>query len=493
MNDEFSQLPWDQLQRTEDGIPWPAMRTFAEALATNRALANDLFDAYDRVFETSSDPADDADLYVPAIFALAAPRLDDEQRREIGSFLVKKLVAAGYEGADVAMEVLTAAAGTLGPVILPAVLDAIAGEPDTRGAWLFLWSLTKLVAQTKDQDLRSQVVHACVSLLERADRGAVDLDDAGHAAWTLALLGGTEYTGLLQRLAERTEDTGWRSEYEDALKLLQHRLDFTPPKELWEEPVEEWLTPRWNEAQDGVEEDEDEEYDRDADGAPEDPFETYTQLLLRTFLTSPVAAGLPPELLSSAHLVIRDLVYPSLKYLHKPPRAWDEAALRELLLDFVPRDLPADREMLAKIVPITEALLYWLRSEGMAADADDLAATIRGWSEQIITRGMDPKNWGPVKTFLMEARQPDAGTMTKTRVMEFFNRQIAEAAEAISATESLPQPPEPQPQPKPKRELPIPIVERAPAPARNAPCPCGSGKKYKKCHGRPGAELTSRR
>ena len=22
---------------------------------------------------------------------------------------------------------------------------------------------------------------------------------------------------------------------------------------------------------------------------------------------------------------------------------------------------------------------------------------------------------------------------------------------------------------------------------RNAPCPCGSGKKYKKCHGRPGA------
>ncbi|HEY9473350.1 MAG TPA: SEC-C domain-containing protein, partial [Mycobacteriales bacterium] len=24
-------------------------------------------------------------------------------------------------------------------------------------------------------------------------------------------------------------------------------------------------------------------------------------------------------------------------------------------------------------------------------------------------------------------------------------------------------------------------------PARNAPCPCGSGKKYKRCHGAPGA------
>jgi preprotein translocase subunit SecA len=24
-------------------------------------------------------------------------------------------------------------------------------------------------------------------------------------------------------------------------------------------------------------------------------------------------------------------------------------------------------------------------------------------------------------------------------------------------------------------------------PSRNAPCPCGSGKKYKRCHGAPGA------
>jgi preprotein translocase subunit SecA len=26
---------------------------------------------------------------------------------------------------------------------------------------------------------------------------------------------------------------------------------------------------------------------------------------------------------------------------------------------------------------------------------------------------------------------------------------------------------------------------------RNAPCPCGSGKKYKQCHGRPGAAALS--
>ena len=445
-------------------------------------LANDLFEAYDYAFEVQSDPPDDADLCVPAIFALAAPRLDDVQRREIGSFLVQRLVAAGYEDADVEMEILMAAAGTLGPVVLPAVLDAIAGEPDTHGAWLYLWSLTTLVAQTDDEDLRRPVVQACVRLLERADRGKANLDDAGHAAWTLALLGCTEYTGLLQRLDERTEDMSWGSEYGDALKLLQNRSGFTPPKELWEEPVEKWLTSRWNEAE------EETEYEPAGDDLEEDeleggPSEGYAQLITKAFITSPVAAGLPPELQSQARLVAHDLVAFSLRYLDKRPRDWDEAALRELLLEFVPRDTPASREQLLKIAPITEALLYWLGSQGLLDEADKLIAKVHTWSDQIVARGSDPKNWGPVKTVLMEAREVGPEALSERRLMELFTQQLNELEEG------LPGPPEPASQAA--NEPPIPIVEHSPKPARNAPCPCGSGKKYKKCHGRPGAEQTS--
>lgn len=482
MNDESSSLPWDQLRHSESGVPWPALRTFADALAANRDLANDLFEAYDYAFEVQSDPPDDTGLCVPAIFALAAPRLDDAQRREIGSFLVQRLVAAGYEDADVEMEILMAAAGTLGPVVLPAVLDAIAGEPDTRGAWLYLWSLTKLVAQTDDQDLRRQVVHACVDLLDRADRGEVELDDAGHAAWTLALLGCTEYTDLLQRLNDRTGDAGWRSEYGDALKLLQNRLDFTPPKELWEEPVEKWLTPRWGEAE------EETEYEPVGDDLEEDelegdPSEEYAQLITQAFTTSPVAAGLPPELQSQARLVAHDLVAFSLRYLDKRPRDWDEAALRELLLEFVPRDTPASREQLLKIVPITEALLYWLGSQGLLDETDTLIAKVRTWSDQIVAKGSDPKNWGPVKTLLMEAREVGPEALSERRLMELFTQQLNELEEGLPAA--------PEPAPRAGDEPPIPIVERSSKPGRNASCPCGSGKKYKKCHGRPGAEQTS--
>jgi hypothetical protein len=479
MNDKALQLPWDQLHHAMGSIPWSALHMFADALVANRALATDLFDAYDHAWQVQTDPPDDADLFVPAVFALAAPRLDGEQRRESGSFLVQRLVAAGYEDADVAMEVLTAAAGTVGPVILPAVLDAIAGEPNTRGAWLFLWSLTTLAARTDDQDLRGRVVDACVNLLERADRGEVDLDDAGHAAWTLALLSGAQYTSLLQRLNERASEIGWGNEYEDALKLLQNRLDFTPPKELWEEPVEQWLTPRWSGAEQEV------EYEPAQDELDKSPFEQYAQLVTQAFLTSPVAAGLPSDLQSQARLVAHDLVGFSLRFLHKQPREWDETVLRELLLEFVPRDTPASREQLQKIVPITEAFLYWLGSEGMLADADRLVAAVRTWSDEIVARGMDRKNWGPVKTFLMEASETGPNALSERRLMELFRQQIDEATGAVT---ELPEPASQAPD-----EPPIPIVERSPKPGRNDPCPCGSGKKYKKCHGRPGAEQASER
>ena len=73
-------------------------------------------------------------LYVPAIFALAAPKLDEDRRRTIGEFLVKKLAEAGRKDDDLTMEVLVDASGYMGPVIVPAVLDAIAAEPDSRGA-----------------------------------------------------------------------------------------------------------------------------------------------------------------------------------------------------------------------------------------------------------------------------------------------------------------------------------------------------------------------
>ena len=130
MDDRFSQLPWAELWHTQGEIPWSALEAFADAVATEPDLPEELFKTYEQARETSRDKTCYADLYVPAIFALAAPKLDGDRRRKIGEFLVKKLAEAGRDDDDLMMEVLAAASGSMGPIIVPTVLDTIAAEPD---------------------------------------------------------------------------------------------------------------------------------------------------------------------------------------------------------------------------------------------------------------------------------------------------------------------------------------------------------------------------
>ncbi len=475
MGVESIQLPWDQLEHAESGIPWPALHTFADAVATDPGVVPKLFELYDRAYREAAERPTYVDFYVAAIFALAAPRLDDERRHEIGTFLVERLVQAGRDDADVSMEVLEAAAGTMGPVIVPAALDAIAKEPDTFGAWFFLWTLTKLAAKSKDEALRSRAIQVCVDQLEKVERGEADPGDGMNAAWVLASFQRPEHEDLLRRLSQKPMARWWIADYRGALKLLQGHPEHTPPSESWEEPVEEWLPSRCQVVeQAAAQTSEREEYTEE-----EDLDKTLARSIALNFMQSPVAAGLPPELREYVYLIVDRLVYFSVSQLDASPRDWDESVLRELLLNIVPRRLLAERNMLERVVPIMEALLYWLRFEGMLPEGDALAQSIHGWTDQVVAAGMDRRNWGEPKTVVMEAVETGLD-LKKPQVREALANQVVD---------EFYEPPEPLP--SSPGEPPIPIVERAPKPARNAPCPCGSGKKYKKCHGRPGAEQAS--
>jgi hypothetical protein len=473
MDQELSLLSWDQLQRVEGGIPWPALYTFADAVASDPEVIPRLFEVYDQAYRQSFEQPTFADFYVAGIFALAAPRLDEERRREIGSFLVARLVQAGRDDADVSLEILEAAAGTMGPVIVPAVLDAIAAEPDTRGAWIFLWNLTTLATRSEDEALRDRVIRASIDLLEKVERDEVDPGDGMKAAWTLAAFQRPEDVELLQRLGEKPMARWWIADYRGALQLAQGRQDQPHPAELWEEPVEQWLTSRCRMVEEAAA--------KAAQPTPpaetEDPGTRFAKSLTNGFLLSPIATGLPRELLRDAPLIVSDLVRLSYKYLGMHPRDWDEATLREVLLVLMPREMPADREQLRKIAPLTEAFLYWLGTQGLRTDTDALIARVHEWNDQIIARGSDRGNWGPIKTFVMDA---DPEATTEDKLIDFLIRHLAER------TENPAEPLEPV-----RREPPLPIAEHSPKPARNAPCPCGSGQKYKKCHGRAEAEQKS--
>ncbi len=474
MDMDSTHLPWDALRHKEGEIPWDALRTFAEAVVHDPDVVAELFDVYTETHETALKDISFGDLYVPAILALAAPHLDDGQRRRIGVFLMDKLVTAGREDDDLALEVLTAAAGTMGPAILPDLLDAIDAETDPHGAWLFLWSLTLLAAETEDADLRRRVVQACARLLERVERNEVEDWEGTNAAWTLAKLNCTEYRDLLERLVEKAGNSFEWGDYRDALHLLEGRLEYTPRKELWEQPVEQWLPSRWEATRNWYarrQKEREEALDHDMGPLPSQVFR---------FLMSPVGSSLPPEMMLSARSIIEELTDLSARILGVDPLDWDEPTLHELLLEVVPRKSYSDENRLARIAPILEAFLLWLGSEGALDRARDLAAAVHGWSDEIVSVGTNPENWGQTKAFMMQAVEEGRDVRDPAFKKEFIDRQTRDMVNA-----GLIQP-EPESESEPMAdEPPIPIVETKPRVGRNEPCPCGSGRKYKKCCGSP--------
>ena len=115
MEGDTTQLPWEALRHTEGDIPWSALYEFAAAVVTNTSLTDDLVELYEQGLQAGYDHEHYEDFYVSAIFAMAAPQLNDQRRCKIGVFLLEKLVEAGREDDDISMEVLTAACGSLGP------------------------------------------------------------------------------------------------------------------------------------------------------------------------------------------------------------------------------------------------------------------------------------------------------------------------------------------------------------------------------------------
>jgi len=383
--------------------------------------------------------------------------------------LVEKLAEAGQEDDDLLMEVFVAACGSMGPVILPAVLDAIAKETDHRGAWFHLWGLTKMAARSEDIELRDHVIQACMDLLTQVDCGKIEPIDAINAAWTLAAMNYTECNGLLQRLKKKAAKSFCRGDYADALQLLtKGRLDYTLPANLWEKPVKEWFEPRWQMVKDW--------YAKQENTNDEDEIDAGTRRageLTERFLESSEAAELAQELFEDAGFIANHVLEYAWVYTGSRPEELDEYTLEEVLLEVFPRKITAERDLFEKVAPVTEVFIRWLESEGILANNSGLVETVHGWADTIVDNGTNPQYWGMAKSLVMQAEADGVDT----RDGQAMQRYIAEynlrrIEQNLSAQPDL-------------RDISptMPIVEQSPKIGRNAPCPCGSGRKYKKCCG----------
>ena len=464
MEDKITQLPWEALKHTEGDIPWTTLYKFAAEVVVEPSVVDALIELYEQALESGCEHEHYEEFYVPAIFALAAPQLSDERRSEIGDVLVEKLADAGHEDDDLLMEVLAAACGSMGPVILPVVLDTIAKEPDRQGAWFHLWGLTELAPKSDDTEVRNRVIQACMDLLTQADRRKIEPIEAINAAWTIAAMKYTECGKLLRRLKKKAARSFCSGDYADALKLLKGRLNYTPPLNLWEEPVKEWFEPRWRMAKKWYAGEDSREY--------EDP-ERRAEELAGRFMESEAAGKLDPELFEDAGFIIYNLLVYAWTYTNGSPEKLDEYTLEQVLLEVFPRKITAERDLFEKVAPVTEVFLRWLESEGILADTSSLVETVRGWADTIVANGMNPQYWGMAKSFMMQAGADGVDTQDE----QALQRYIAEYNLRLMGRNLSAQPD--------LRDLspPMPIVEQSPKIGRNAPCPCGSGRKYKKCCG----------
>jgi hypothetical protein len=366
------------------------------------------------------------------------------------------------------MEVLTAACGSMGSVILPAVLDAIENEPDTEGAWFHFWGLTELADQTENADVRNRAIQACTELLQEANNGEIEPIEAINAAWTLARMKCSDSAQLIRRLKNKSAKSFCQGDYADALDLLRGRLDYTPPAKLWEMPVREWLEPRWQMAKKwyskkGYESDDDET----------DAGIQRAQELAGLFLESSEATELAEELPKDVGFIVCRVLEYAWNYVGSSPEELDERVLSEVLLKLFPRKLTAERDFFEKVAPVTEAFLKWMESEGILADTVDLAETVHDWADTIVANSMDPKYWGMAKSFTMQAKADGVDIGNQEAVQRYiaeYNRPLSQMnlSDQLEPRDFTP---------------PIPMVEQSPKIGRNHPCPCGSGKKYKNCCG----------
>jgi len=464
MEDKTAQLPWAALRQTEGVIPWSALYEFAAAVVNDTSVTDALIELYEQALETGGDYEHYEEFYIPAIFALAAPQLSDQRRCEIGVFLVEELSNAGWEDDDLLMEVLTAACGSMGTVILPAVLDTVAKEPGPERAWPHLWSLTEMAAKSEDIELRERVIQVCMDMLTQADQGQIEPFDAVNAAWTLAVMKYTQCSKLLKRLKKKSAKLFGHAEYRDALKLLEGRLDFTLPPNLWEKPVKEWFEPRWQMAKEWYTGEQGKEYEEGERRAAE---------LADRFTESQAARKLDPELFEDANFIAYHVLEYAWVYVGSGPEELDEFTLEEVLLEIFPRKLTAERDLFEKIAPVTACFLKWLESEGILADASGLIETVRGWKDPIVANGMNPRNWGMAKSLMMQAKADGVDIGDEQAIQWYlaeYNLRLMEGNLSAQADFGGLSPT-------------LPIKEQSPKIGRNAPCPCGSGRKYKKCCG----------
>lgn len=482
----------ESLQYIKDYIPWKQLDFYAGIIANEPKSVDQVLRKLKVLWPAPYQSRSYLCLFLPAILALAAPRLSLEARREAVAVLLQGLENAHDHEDEFMAEVITVVCGRMGAeVVLPAAMKAMPNDFQPDNYCIDLWSLLILAIPAEDDRLRQVVITFSQNTLRAAARNQVPPSSTDCAAALLARLNHQESLPLLNALTKipglRRDAKYWR----DVLEGKTKPHAFSP---IWSLNLKNWIRKKWQALHD--------HYRRDEEPLPEllrqkfqdmiqDEYSMEPDLeeLIDDFMDSPEAARLNPQVFDAAEYAVTRLLYYALEYEDVWPEDWDRQVLRNVLLEHFPHHLAADQEFFQDVAPITQAFLSWLKSEGLLPNAHHLIPAVQGWSKEIIQRGMDPRHWSPQKARMMAA--PFADPYDNFDLDEDTDWECGDYLDDDNLWEQPPVPGRPRLRLLPPAEdEPVapapwettrPIVNAEPKISRNDPCPCGSGKKYKKC------------
>jgi hypothetical protein len=501
-------LPWDRLISTDPEIPWDILEQFARALPGHGQVLDRLLEMYEQCEGEPYERLSYEVVYIPAIFVRAAPGLPDDVKLRLAHRMVLSLAAADKAEDAVMGDVLEIAVASMGPeAALTAVLDFAAKEPASCPEAYEFWHLMVLAKDVRDKDLRDRVIQLCLRALEMAKSDDPSGEDGEPAAWVLARMKHLPARHLIQRLYVKTQNP----DFLDRLELLDGKTQWPDQDDPWNAPFEEWVQENCDFLQDwylhGDEQDPDDLDDQDRGLDDEDDYENFddeeardaevmkrANLLIDEFHDSRFLADVPAEAREDYCFDIQSVLDYAWRYEGAEAKDLTKSVLRKLLLDVLPRKISARRDYYERLTPAVMLFLEFLEAKGILGDTAKMRQAVDKWRDEIVRQGMDSKNWGPAKGFVMAAMEAGVDPTNEkamTRFMMKYNAMMMERHHAggetglnLGLADRLVSLGEYQGQNEDLYEPVVaPIVNDGAKVGRNEPCPCGSGKKFKKCCG----------
>ena len=207
--------------------------------------------------------------------------------------------------------------------------------------------------------------------------------------------------------------------------------------------------------------------------------------IAESFVLAQKSAGRDEDWLAAAAFCCDNLYQFKINYADGRAGGWTAGLVEEYLLDYFPRKLSADEDLIAKTPDVLTAFFDWAQQSSHVGNrtADAIRKRINSKRKRFDAAARDPANFGMAKSLFMGMR--DAGVdITKQREVDGFiqSRNTGMAAGGRDWFAPLP-----NAKAREARASENSAHSRwvwsgkGSPPDPKAPCPCGSGKRYKKC------------